>query len=132
MLMTFWRRKKIGTKGQALVEAAIILPLLILLVMGIIQYGFIFFTYATGLNVSREAARAAAISGTAADGVNLADELIPPLMQSTQANVVTIINDVNGHPAMQADIKVKVPLIVPKIFVVVTEFTCTTTMRVGG
>ena len=121
-----------SNRGQALVEAAIVLPLLILLVMGIIQYGFIFFTYATGLNISREAARVAAISGNAGEGLTLANELVPPLMQSSQSNQVIIVSDSNGDQAMEASIKVKVPLIVPKIFVVVTEFTCQTTMRVGG
>ena len=121
-----------SNRGQALVEAAIVLPLLILLVMGIIQYGFIFFTYATGLNISREAARVAAISGNTGEGLTLANELVPPLMQSSQGNQVIIVSDSNGDQAMEASIKVKVPLIVPKIFVVVTEFTCQTTMRVGG
>ena len=132
MLMTFWRRKKIGEAGQALVEAAIILPLLILLVMGIIQYGFIFFAYATASNVSREAARASAISGSVTTGKTLADSLIPSLMQSTTPNLVTKITDANGNFAMKADVSVTVPLIIPQMLVVVTSFTQSTTMRVGG
>ncbi|MFA9399265.1 MAG: TadE/TadG family type IV pilus assembly protein [Clostridiaceae bacterium] len=44
-------------KGQALVEFAIILPILMLIVMGIIQFGFMINSYLTIANLSREAAR---------------------------------------------------------------------------
>ncbi len=115
-----------------MVEAAIVLPILVLLLMGIIQYGFIFYTYTTGLNISREAARASAISGNTADGDDVAKNLVPPLMQADAPSTVKIVVDAEGRQAMQADVIVKVPLIIPQFLVVASEFTCTTTMRVGG
>jgi Flp pilus assembly protein TadG len=49
------RRKRDG--GQGLVEFALILAPLMLILLGIIQFGFIFNTYVTLANATREAAR---------------------------------------------------------------------------
>lgn len=45
-------------KGQALVEFAIVLPILLMLVMGIIQFGMMLNSYLAIENASREGARA--------------------------------------------------------------------------
>jgi Flp pilus assembly protein TadG len=46
-----------STPGQALVEFAIVLPLLLTLVLGIIQFGFLFGTHLGLANATREGAR---------------------------------------------------------------------------
>jgi Flp pilus assembly protein TadG len=51
-------------KGQALVETALVMPIIILLLMGIIDFGLMFNNYLMVSNVSREAARSAAIGAT--------------------------------------------------------------------
>jgi Flp pilus assembly protein TadG len=43
--------------GQSLVEFALVLPPLMLIILGIVQFGFIFNTYVTVSNAVREAAR---------------------------------------------------------------------------
>ena len=43
--------------GQSLVEFALVLPPMLLIILGIIQFGFIFNTYVTMTNATREAAR---------------------------------------------------------------------------
>jgi Flp pilus assembly protein TadG len=48
-------------KGQSLVEFALVLPILIFLLFGIIDFGRIFYTYLTIEHAGREAARAASI-----------------------------------------------------------------------
>jgi Flp pilus assembly protein TadG len=48
--------------GQALVEFALVLPVLMLLVMGIIDFGFAFNQWNTAQNAAREGARIAAVS----------------------------------------------------------------------
>ncbi|WP_066314429.1 TadE/TadG family type IV pilus assembly protein [Bacillus sp. FJAT-29814] len=48
-------------KGQSMVEFALILPLLILMLFGIIDFGRIFHAYLTIDHAGREAARAASI-----------------------------------------------------------------------
>ena len=50
-----------GDRGQSLVEFSLILGPLMLLLLGIVQFGFIFNTYVTLTNATREAARAGTI-----------------------------------------------------------------------
>jgi hypothetical protein len=49
-------------RGQTLVEFALCIPLLALLLFGIIQYGFIFYTYISLKNASAVGARYATLS----------------------------------------------------------------------
>lgn len=44
-------------RGQSLVEFALVVPLLLLLLLGIVQFGFIFNSYVTLTNAAREGAR---------------------------------------------------------------------------
>ena len=53
--------------GQAVVEMALVLPILIMLVFGIIEFGRILNTYMTVTNISREGAREGAVGGTDAE-----------------------------------------------------------------
>lgn len=55
-------------KGAALVEFAVILPLLLLIVFGIVEFGFIFYNQAILTNASREGARRAIVFETNSDG----------------------------------------------------------------
>lgn len=48
-------------RGQSLVEFALVLPLLLLLLLGTIEFGRILGTYLMMVNLSREGARAAAV-----------------------------------------------------------------------
>ena len=58
-------------KGQSLVETAIVLPLVLLLLMAIIDFGFLFNNYIVISNASREAARKGSLGGTDAEIVQL-------------------------------------------------------------
>ena len=61
-------RRVVGNKkGQALVELALIVPILLLLVFGVVEYGRIFAAYLTVANGSREGARIATVGGTNTD-----------------------------------------------------------------
>jgi Flp pilus assembly protein TadG len=53
------------TNGQAFVEFAIVLPVLVLLVMGIAQFGLAFHNYLSITDATRVGARAAAVKRTA-------------------------------------------------------------------
>jgi Flp pilus assembly protein TadG len=53
-----------GERGVALVEAAIVTPLLLLLVFGIIEFGFLFKDSLTLANASRAGARVGSAAGT--------------------------------------------------------------------
>jgi Flp pilus assembly protein TadG len=54
-------------KGAAVVEFAVILPLLLLIVFGIVEFGFIFYNQAILTNASREGARRAIVFQTDSD-----------------------------------------------------------------
>ena len=54
-------RRRDGTGGQSLVEFALILGPLLLLLLGVVQFGFIFNTYVTVSTAAREAAREGSI-----------------------------------------------------------------------
>jgi Flp pilus assembly protein TadG len=51
-------------KGQALVEFAVVLPVILLLVLGIVQFGMLLNTYLSLTNAAREGARAGVVGGT--------------------------------------------------------------------
>ncbi len=53
--------KKRMPKGQTLVETALILPIIILLLMGIVDFGLLFNNYLVVGNAAREGARNAAV-----------------------------------------------------------------------
>jgi len=54
-------------KGQTLVEMALVLPILLLIIMGIVEFGRIFNAYLIVTNASREGARVAVVGGTDSD-----------------------------------------------------------------
>ncbi len=58
------RRFRRDQRGSPAVEFALIAPVLILLVFGIVQFGFAFYTYNEMLNGAREGARRLAVGTT--------------------------------------------------------------------
>lgn len=50
-------------KGQSMVEFALVIPVLLLIVIGIIEFGFMFSSYLTLTNASREAVRFISLGG---------------------------------------------------------------------
>lgn len=66
-------------KGQALVEFAIVLPILLLLVMGILQFGMMLNSYLTIENAAREGARTGIIGSSDSEIQNLIISTSPNL-----------------------------------------------------
>jgi Flp pilus assembly protein TadG len=60
----FWSQLP-RTDGQAFVEFALVMPLLVLLLMGILQFGLAFHNYLSITDATRVGARAAAVKRTA-------------------------------------------------------------------
>ena len=71
------------SKGQAIVEMAFILPILLLILMGIIEFGRIFNTYLLLTNASREGARVASVGGMDSDVINSIGNVTPTLNQTS-------------------------------------------------
>ena len=58
-------------RGQAIVEFALILPVFILILLGIMEFGLVFHQYLIVTAASREGARVAALGGTDAETVTM-------------------------------------------------------------
>ncbi len=59
-----FRKKKKGEEGQALVEFVLVLPLFTLILMGIMDFGWLFYNYIGVENCARNAARIACVEYT--------------------------------------------------------------------
>ncbi|HZK18677.1 MAG TPA: TadE/TadG family type IV pilus assembly protein [Clostridia bacterium] len=84
-----FNRLRKGQRGQSLVEFALVLPLLIILLMGIFEFGRIFSSYVMITNAAREGARNVVVgrddSQVSADILNMAGAL-------DVGNVTVVIN----------------------------------------
>jgi len=75
-------------RGQALIEFALVLPLLLILLLFIVQYGIIYRTAISLTNLSREGARYAATSpGLDSDIVQRVQDSRPATLNSTDIMV---------------------------------------------
>ena len=60
-------KRALNERGQAMVETAIVLPLLLIVLVGLIQFGLLFRDYLALVDAVRVGARAAAVSRGSAD-----------------------------------------------------------------
>jgi Flp pilus assembly protein TadG len=67
MTMNTKRNRIRDERGQTMAEIAIVLPILIVLLFGIVQFGILFNNYVTLTDAVRAGARAAAVSRQASD-----------------------------------------------------------------
>ncbi len=74
-------------RGTALVEFALVLPILLLLSMGIIQYGIIFNATNSVSQIAREGGRSAAVNGLKPNG----DALIEQSVQTAAASTGLVV-----------------------------------------
>ena len=78
-----------GEQGQSMVELALVLPLLIMLLTGIIQFGFLFNGYITVTSAAREGARLAVVGGTDEQvKARVQNEASAPLLQVRDEDIV--------------------------------------------
>lgn len=74
--------------GQALVEFALVLPILLLLLVGIVDFGMIFFKWLAVEHTARDAARYASLGGSTNDAKTLAiNELKTAGMQNARVSI---------------------------------------------
>ncbi|MDD3927526.1 MAG: TadE/TadG family type IV pilus assembly protein [bacterium] len=78
MKIAYWR-KKTGRKGQAMTELAFVIPILLLLIMGIIQFGLVLKSYIAVANGTRLGARTAAVGKTNAQITSKVLSALPTL-----------------------------------------------------
>jgi Flp pilus assembly protein TadG len=117
-------------KGQSLVEFALVLPLLVLLLFGIIDFARVFHVYLTMDHAGREAARAASIGNDAAEIKNTAVNDAASI--GLTADRVVINGSLNSGTDVKITITYPINFLTPVIGDIVGSFnlTDTTTMRV--
>ena len=70
MALRFRSTRTRHTRGQALVEFALVLPLLVLILMGVMQFGILFWSQITLTQIARDTGRWAVSQGWACGGSN--------------------------------------------------------------
>lgn len=68
------QRKRRGERGQSLVEFSMVLPVFLLILVGILDFGFMLFSRITVINVTREGARVAVSQGETTAEILAIDE----------------------------------------------------------
>lgn len=106
-------RKLHNQKGQAMVEMALVLPLLLLLVFGIIEFGRIFNAYLVVNNASREGARYAAVGKAYSDITPEINNLTSTLGTVTVEFTPSNGDDREEGKSVQVKISHTLPLITP-------------------
>src|SRR5688572_10831959 len=80
------RKKRFGRRAAAAVEMAVVTPLLLMMVFGVIEFGWVFWIQETLTNATREGCRVAVLSGsTEADVRTRFDQAVAP----TGLNITT-------------------------------------------
>jgi Flp pilus assembly protein TadG len=92
-----WPLAARSTRGQSLVEFALILPILLMLVGGIIQYGVIFATKHALIQVARDTGRWAATQKVDAPGDCLSAATASPPQPVTEADLLARESRLMGY-----------------------------------
>jgi hypothetical protein len=90
IMLNYFKKRATRSKGQGLLEFALILPLLLLLIWGVIESGRYLFIYISVTNASREAARYGSSVGPGEVNPNLPRYLDCGGIRSTAQRVGTI------------------------------------------
>ena len=87
------KRERNGEAGVELIEFALVFPLLLLLVLGIVDYGFMFQRFEALTNATREGARVASLPGYAQVDIEdrVADYLAAGGVPTTAGNPVVAV-----------------------------------------
>ena len=136
---TMPRRSLRTQRGQAVTEFAVILPVLLLVLLAIYQFGVVFNNYIQVTAAAREGARKAAVSRTAGScsavqttAINAAKAAAPGLDQSKIGVTVTATCTNNAYaPGTDTTVKVTYPYSISILGKIVTSgsLSSSTTMR---
>lgn len=114
-------------KGNAMVEFALILPLFLTLVFGMIFYSLALYNKIILTMAAREGARAGAISANTSDAIAAADDFNDKLISLGGSSTPTFIPDINSGTKM---VSVLAAYNYPKFYVFPgIDLTAETTMR---
>lgn len=104
-------------KGQSLVETALVLPVLLLILTGIFDFGLLFNSYLMVSNASREGARSAAV-GSDNTEINNAVKAVVKNLDSTRLTIIITPDLATGRTAgvaITVTVKYKYKMVTPII-----------------
>ena len=84
-------------RGQAIVEFALILPVFILILLGIMEFGLVFHQYLVVTAASREGARVAALGGSDAETLTMVNTSAASITAGQLTTTITPANRVKGQ-----------------------------------
>ena len=84
-------------RGQAIVEFALILPVFILILLGIMEFGLVFHQYLVVTAASREGARVAALGGSDAETLTMVNTSAVSINAGQLTTTITPANRVKGQ-----------------------------------
>lgn len=93
-----------NTEGSAAVEFAIIFPILAMMLMGILEFGLIFFTYSTSQQVTWDVSRQIATNRLPATQARQALLDRMPAWVRARQDVVVAVSSTNGQSTLTIDI----------------------------
>jgi Flp pilus assembly protein TadG len=120
------------TRGQALVEFALVLPLVILLLMAIFEFGSIFHSYLVITNASRDGARIG-IVGEYTDEEDLKQKVKDMCAALDQSEITVDVNSDSVLRRMQVQVTYKVHPFTPVLSAILPDpvvLKSKTTMRI--
>jgi Flp pilus assembly protein TadG len=125
------RRRWKDDRGAVAVEFALVFPLLILVLFGVIEYGAVYNAQLLVTGAAREAAREMAVTGSSGSAVSAALTASPGLVPALSAGDIAF----SGACAPGADVTVTVSYEKPFLtgfFGATVDLTGTATRRCGG
>ena len=120
-------------RGQAIVEFALILPVFILILLGIMEFGLVFHQYLVVTAASREGARVAALGGTDAETRTIVNSSAASINTGQLTTTITPTNRVKGQTVsvqVTNPVTIRAPLIAQAFPQNPFPVTGTTIMRV--
>lgn len=128
------KRLKSKRKGQSLVETALVLPVLLIILTGIFDFGMLFNNYLMVSNASREGARTAVVGATDTE-ITTAVDTVAGSLDSTRLTITINPDQAAGRSrgdAITVTVKYQYKMITPIIAAIVPgpiDLISSTTMR---
>lgn len=102
-----WRSVRTARRGGAVVEMAIVTPLLMMILLGTIEFGYVFMMEQSLTNAAREACRMATLPGASdADIQTRAQQALAGTGLNVTSGNVTITHATPQNPVVQVSVRV--------------------------
>ncbi|KXS40676.1 MAG: TadE family protein [Candidatus Frackibacter sp. T328-2] len=113
MVIQLLRQKR----GQALVELALVLPVILLILFGIVEFGRVFHAYLVITNAAREGAREGAISNSDSQIQSTVETAVDPSLDLNNLNINISPSQANRSrgDSVKVEVKYNVDLFTPVV-----------------